>query len=105
MTDKRKSDSDSELKEKKPESPADAVPSSAAARAAHAAALIEQGRSRSKQTIECSKLARLLSTADTRPIDQRTADVVQLMQEDAQRDQPLLDLSHKLAVSGTSQAS
>ncbi len=98
MPPKRQSDGGSEQKAKKHASAA-AVPSSAAARAAHAAALIEQGRARSKQTIECSKLARLLSTADTRPLDQRTADVVQLMKEDAKRDEPLLNLSHKLAVS------
>jgi mevalonate pyrophosphate decarboxylase len=100
MPRKRKSGVGSEqAKKKQREEPAAAVPSSAAARAAHAAVLAEHAQHRCMQTIECSKLARLISNADSRPLDQRAADVMQLMQEDSRRAQPLLELSHKLAVS------
>ncbi len=100
MSHKRKSDGGSEQAEKKQrEEPAAGEPSSAAARAAHADALSEQARFKRQQIIECSKLARLVSSGDSRPLDQRTADMVQLLKEDEKREQPLLNLSHKLAAS------
>ncbi len=100
MPRKSKSDGGSEQAEKKQsDESAAAVPSSAAARAAHAAALLEKTHHQSLQAIECSKLARVISKHDSRPLDQRTADVMQLLKEDEKRKQHLLDLSHKLAVS------
>ena len=73
--------------------------SAAANRMSHAETLAAHALSQRKQISACSKLARLLSTADTRPLDQRAADVVALLQEDSQREQPLLNLSFQLDVS------
>jgi mevalonate pyrophosphate decarboxylase len=101
MPRKSKSDGGSEQAEKKQRdkpAAAAAVPSSAAARAAHAAALMEKTHHQSLQAIECSKLARYISKSDARPLDERAADVMKLLEEDSKRDQPLLNLSHKLAV-------
>ncbi len=100
MTDKHGSAGGSEQKQKEQrDESAAAVPSSVASRAAHAVALSEQARLERLQLSACSKLARFLSTADSRPLDQRAADVFGLLSEDDKRDQPLLNLSHKLAVS------
>jgi len=73
-------------------------PSSLATRAAKADAMITDMLHRSKQYIEISKLASLMSTAGTRSLDERVADVVQLLVDDAMREQPLLTLSTKLSV-------
>ncbi len=79
-----------------------AAPSAVTARAAHADALIKAPQQRAMQTIECSKLAGLIiSDADSRPLDQRAADVAQLMKEDEKCSQSLLTLSHELDVSDT----
>ncbi len=104
MTDKREAEGGSEQKAKKQRdesaaADAAAKPSSASARAAQADALMERARSRSKQVIECSKLARLVSNDDSRPLDQRVAYVTKLLQEDEKRQQPLLNLSYEVAVS------
>ncbi len=94
-------DGGSEQQEKKPhDESAAGKPSSASSRAVHAATLIEQAHHQSMQIVECSKLARLVYSGDTRPLDQRAADVMQLLQEDEKRAHPLLDLSHKL-ISGS----
>ncbi len=100
MTDKHGSADGSEqkAKEQRDESSA-AVPSSVASRAAHAAALVEQAQLDRMQLSSCSKLAQLVHSGDARPMDQRAADVTQLLQEDEKRAQPLLNLSHKLSVS------
>lgn len=70
-----------------------------AAARAETAQLVAQAQRHCKQTIECSKLARVTSSTDRRPCDQRAADVAELLEEDAERVVSLLDLSHQLAVS------
>ena len=77
-----------------------AVPgSAAAAREAHAHELMEETQWQTLQVLECIKLARLLSLADVRPLNNRAEDVFKLLQEDEARQRPLLNLAHKLAVS------
>jgi hypothetical protein len=78
------------------------VPSAATVHAADADALIKAPQQRAMQTIECSKLARLIiSAADSRPLDQHAADVMLLLKEDEKCSQPQLTLSHELDVADT----
>ncbi len=90
MPRKRKSDGGrSEQKEKRQrnEPAAGAVPP-----------LMDQAQFDREHANACHQLARLLSNADSRPLDERAADVFKLLQADEKREEPLIDLSHEREV-------
>ncbi len=105
MPPKRKSTAESEQKAKKQRNEAAAAAAAAMepsqARAAQADVLVLETQFLQKQSAVCSKLAKLLGDGHIRPIEQRAADVFKLLEEDAQREQPLLTLSFELDVSHT----
>lgn len=96
MSHKRRSTGNSErdAKRQREESPA-----ATSARAAHALTLLHQTQQSMLETVECSKLARLVSPLNSQPLAQRAAEVMKLLQEDGKRKQPLLNLGYQLAVS------
>jgi hypothetical protein len=74
--------------------------SSVRARAIQADSLVKQATFMRLQASECIKLARVLYDADTRPLNERVADIIQLVQQDSEREVPLLTLSFQLEVIG-----
>ncbi len=71
----------------------------AAARIARSEELQAATELERRQSMERSRLAALLRSSDSRALAQRTAEVMELLQEDEKRGQPLIDLNHELAVS------
>jgi hypothetical protein len=72
------------------------VATAAQQRAAAATKLITACCARCLHDIECGKMAALIFAAATRPLEDRLADLLQLLEVDTARSQPLLQLHHLL---------
>jgi len=74
-------------------------PTAFATRVANAAALTDEACFKRRQAVTCIKLACLVNSENNiNAPENRVLDVLQLLKEDSERPQPLLDLSHELAV-------